>query len=39
MPLDELKTIDLDFNDNKVIEEAINYFDLLIDKFISIYNS
>lgn len=39
MPLDALKTIDLDFTDTKVIEEGINYFNELIDKFIEIYNS
>lgn len=39
MPLDELKQIDIDFNDNKVIEEGINYFSELIDEFMVIYNS
>lgn len=38
-PLDELKTIGIDFTDTKVIEEGISYFDELIDKFIEIYNS
>lgn len=39
MPLDELKTIGLDLNDNKVIEEGISYFDKLIDEFVKVYNS
>lgn len=39
MPLDELKTIGFDLNDNKIIEEGINYFNELIDQFINIYNS
>lgn len=39
MPLDELKTIDFDLNDIKVIEQAIHYFDELLDKFMVIYNS
>lgn len=39
MPLDALKTIEIDFNDSKVIEEAISYFNELIDKYIEIYNS
>ncbi len=39
MPLEELKQIDLDFTDTKVIEEGINYFSELIDEFMVIYNS
>lgn len=39
MPIDALKTIDIDFTDTKVIEEGINYFNELIDEFITIYNS
>ena len=39
MPLDELKTIGLDLTNTKVIEEAIKYFDELIDEFMVIYNS
>lgn len=39
MPLDELKMIDLDFTNTKVIEEGISYFDELIDKFIEVFNS
>ena len=38
-PLDELKTIGFDLNDTKVIEQAIHYFDELLDKFMVIYNS
>lgn len=38
-PLDTLKTIEIDFSDSKVIEEAISYFNELIDKYIEIYNS
>lgn len=37
MPLDALKTIDLDFSNTKVLEEAISYFDELIDTYINIY--
>jgi len=39
MPLDALKTIDIDLNNTKVIEEGIKYFDELIEKFIETYNS
>ncbi len=39
MPLEELKQIDLDFTNTKVIEEGINYFSELIDEFMVIYNS
>ena len=39
MPLDLLKELELDFTDEKVIEEGIKYFDELIDEFINIYNS
>lgn len=39
MPLDELKTIDLDFTKEEKINDAIKYFDELIDEFINIYNS
>ena len=39
MPLEELKQIDIDLNDNKVIKEGINYFSELIDEFMVIYNS
>lgn len=39
MPTDALKTIDIDFTDTNVLEEGIKYFDELIDKFITIYNS
>lgn len=38
-PLDELKTIGFDLNDTNVIEQAIHYFDELLDKFMVIYNS
>ena len=38
MPLDELKTIGIDLTKTDVIEEAINYFDNLIDEFEKIYN-
>ena len=39
MPLDELKTIGIDLEKPEVIEEAIKYFDSLIDEFETIYNS
>ena len=39
MPLDELKTIGIDLTKTEVLEEAIKYFDKLIDKFEEIYNS
>ena len=39
MPIDALKTIDIDFTDINILEEGIKYFDELIDKFIDIYNS
>ena len=39
MPLDELKTIGIDLEKPEVIEEAIKYFDNLIDEFETIYNS
>lgn len=39
MPLDELKTIDIDLSKKDVIEEAISYFDNLINEFEKIYNS
>ena len=38
-PVDELKTLEIDLNEEKVFVDAINYFDGLIDKFIEIYNS
>ena len=39
MPIDELKTIGIDLEKPEVIEEAIKYFDGLIDEFETIYNS
>ncbi len=39
MPLEELKQIDLDFTNTKVIKEVINYFSELIDEFLKAYNS
>ena len=36
---DKAHGIEIDFNDSKVIEEAISYFNELIDKYIEIYNS
>lgn len=39
MPLDELKTIDIDLSKEDIINEAIKYFDNLIDEFSKIYNS
>ena len=39
MPMDLLKTLDLDLTNTSVIEEGIKYFDELIDEFLSIYNS
>lgn len=39
MPLDELKTLGIDLTKTEVIEEAINYFDSLIDEFENIYNN
>ena len=38
MPLDELKTIDIDLTKENIIEDAISYFDNLIDEFENIYN-
>lgn len=38
-PLDELKVLDIDLTDTKVIEEGIKYFSELIDQFTEIYNS
>lgn len=38
-PLEELKVLDIDLTDSKVIEEGIKYFSELIDQFIEIYNS
>lgn len=39
MPLDELKTIDIDLSKEDVINEAIKYFDSLIDEYKKIYES
>ena len=39
MPLDEFKFIGIDLEKPEVIEEAIKYFDNLIDEFETIYNS
>lgn len=39
MPLDELKTIGIDLSKPYAINEAINYFNELIDKFKELYNS
>lgn len=38
MPLDELKTLGIDLLSGEVIEEAISYFDSLIDEFEKINN-
>ena len=37
MPMDELKTIGIDLEKKEVIEDAIKYFDNLIDEFEKIY--
>ncbi|MEG2351320.1 MAG: oligoendopeptidase F [Bacilli bacterium] len=38
-PLDELKTIGIDLSDEKIIKNAIDYFDKMIEKFKETYNS
>ncbi len=38
-PIDELKIAGVDMNDKKVIQNAINMFDNLIDEFEKLYNS
>ncbi|MBP3635008.1 MAG: oligoendopeptidase F [Bacilli bacterium] len=39
MPLDELKTIDIDLSKEYVFNEAINYFDNLIDELKKVYDA
>ncbi|MDD2435141.1 MAG: oligoendopeptidase F [Bacilli bacterium] len=38
-PIELLKMVDVDMNDPKVVESAINMFDETIDEFIKLYNS
>ena len=37
-PLDALKMLDIDMNDDKIVNSAIKTFDNLIEEFTNIYN-